>query len=117
MWFAPSSVRRPRDRGIFRARMPAAEVLVYTTDYCPYCIRAKALLAKKRVPFTEVNVEERPDLRSWLVSASGQRTVPQIFINNQAIGGFSEMASLEHRGELDRLLSEPRPPDLPALPR
>jgi glutaredoxin 3 len=64
-----------------------------------------------------VNVEERPDLRSWLTSASGQRTVPQIFINNEPIGGFSDMASLEHRGELDRLLTKPRPEGLPALPR
>lgn len=97
--------------------MSAAEVLVYTTDYCPYCTRAKALLSKKNVPFTEVNVEERPDLRSWLMSASGQRTVPQIFINNRSIGGFSDMAALEHQGKLDRLLAEPRPEGLPALPR
>lgn len=97
--------------------MPAAEVLVYTTDYCPYCTRAKALLAKKKVPFIEVNVEQRPELRSWLASASGQRTVPQIFINNEPIGGFTDMAALEHRGELDRLLGKPRPEGLPALPR
>ena len=97
--------------------MPAANVLVYTTEYCPYCIRAKALLAKKSVAFTEVNVEDRPELRSWLVSASGQRTVPQIFINNESIGGFTEMAELDREGELDRLLAEPPPPDLQALPR
>jgi glutaredoxin 3 len=97
--------------------MPAAEVVVYSTDYCPYCSRAKALLEQKSVPFTEVNVEERPDLRSWLTSASGQRTVPQIFINNRPIGGFTEMATLDQRGRLDALLGEPKPQGLPALPR
>jgi glutaredoxin 3 len=97
--------------------MPAAEVLVYTTEYCPYCIRAKALLSRKNVAFTEVSVEDRPQLRSWLASASGQRTVPQIFINNEPIGGFTDMAALESQGKLDRLLGEPRPAGLPALPR
>jgi glutaredoxin 3 len=89
--------------------MPA-QVYVYTTDYCPYCTRAKALLGTKNVPFTEVAVDERPDLRSWLVAASGQRTVPQIFINGHSVGGFSELAELDKKGELDRLLGEAAPP-------
>lgn len=97
--------------------MPAARVVLYSTDYCPYCTRAKMLLSKKSVPFEEVNVEERPELRSWLVSASGQRTVPQIFVNNRAIGGFTDMAALDRTGELDRLLAEHAPADLPPLPR
>src|SRR5262245_4009293 len=97
--------------------MPVAEVTVYVTDYCPYCARAKALLTKKNVRFAEVDVEGRTDLRSWLASASGQRTVPQIFINNRSIGGFDDMAALEAGGELDRLLAEGRPANLPALPR
>src|ERR1700722_6358944 len=83
--------------------MPA-QVSLYTTDYCPYCTRAKALLGTKNVPFTEVAVDERPDLRSWLISASGQRTVPQIFINGRSVGGFSELAELDKKGALDRLL-------------
>lgn len=102
---------------MFAAPMPAAEVFVYVTDYCPYCTRAKALLSKKSVPYTEVSCEDRPDLRRWLVSASGQRTVPQIFINNEPIGGFSDMAALEQQGQLDRLLAAPRPQGLPPLPR
>lgn len=84
--------------------MPA-DVLVYTTDYCPYCTRAKALLRKKQVAFTEIDVSDRPDLRRWLVEASRQRTVPQIFINGQAVGGFSDLASLDRDGELDALLA------------
>jgi glutaredoxin 3 len=97
--------------------MVAAEVTIYLTDWCPYCARAKEHLARKKVRFTEVNVEDRPDLRKWLVSASGQRTVPQIFINNESIGGYSDMMMLEGGGELDRLLSKARPENLPALPR
>lgn len=97
--------------------MPAAQVVLYSTDYCPYCTRAKMLLSKKNVTFEEVNVEERPELRSWLVSASGQRTVPQVFVNNRPIGGFTDMAALDRAGELDRLLAEHRPADLPPLPR
>jgi glutaredoxin 3 len=97
--------------------MPAARVVLYSTDYCPYCTRAKRLLAQKRAAYDEVNVEERPELRHWLVKASGQRTVPQIFVNNRAIGGFTDMAALDHTGELDRLLAEPPAADLPPLPR
>ena len=97
--------------------MAAAEVTVYLTDWCPYCAKAKAHLARKNVQFTEVDVDGRPDLRSWLVSASGQRTVPQIFINNGSIGGYSDLMMLEGGGELDRLLAQAKPTDLPALPR
>lgn len=84
----------------------SAAVTIYTTNYCPYCVRAKSLLAKKKVDFQEVNVEERDDLRSWLVSASGQRTVPQVFINGRPVGGYTDIAELDRQGELDRLLAE-----------
>lgn len=84
----------------------SAQVLIYLTDWCPFCQRAKALLAKKNVNFTEVDVDDRPDLRSWLVSASGQRTVPQIFINGQPVGGYTELDGLNRRGKLDGLLAE-----------
>lgn len=97
--------------------MPAARVVVYTTDYCPYCTRAKRLLEKKHAAYEEVNVEQRPELRSWLASASGQRTVPQVFVNNRSIGGFTDMATLDQKGELDRLLAEPPAADLAPLPR
>lgn len=97
--------------------MAAAEVTVYLTDWCPYCAKAKAHLAKKNVRFTEVNVDDRPDLRSWLLQASSKRTVPQIFINNESIGGYSDMMMLEGGGELDRLLEQAKPANLPALPR
>ena len=94
--------------------MPA-NVVLYSTDYCPYCVRAKALLSKKGVAFKEVNVETRQEMRAWLAQASGQRTVPQTFVNGRPIGGFTEMAALERTGELDRLLAEDPSPSDPEL--
>lgn len=96
--------------------MPAA-VSIYTTPWCPYCHRAKALLSRKGVSFDEINVEGRYDLRRWLSSTSGQDTVPQVFINNQPVGGYSDISNLDRSGKLDAKLSEPPPDDLPALPR
>ncbi len=93
-----------------------ASIIIYTTGYCSFCQRAKVLLAKKRAPYTEIDVEGRPDLRSWLVSASGQRTVPQIFVNGQSLGGYSDIAALDNKGRLDELLSAPPPADMAALP-
>jgi glutaredoxin 3 len=95
----------------------SAEVLIYTTTYCPYCVRAKQLFNRKKVPFIEVNVEERPELREWLVTASGQRTVPQVFVNGRSVGGFSELDGLDRAGELDQRLALPPTPDMVALPR
>jgi glutaredoxin 3 len=96
--------------------MPAV-VAIYTTPWCPYCQRAKSLLSRKGVAFDEVNVDHRPDLREWLERASGQSTVPQVFINNQPVGGFTDISGLDRSGVLDRKLSEAPPASLPALPR
>jgi glutaredoxin 3 len=95
----------------------SADVLLYTTPSCPYCHAAKRLLGQKQVAFTEIDVEARPELRSWLVSASGQRTVPQVFINGQSMGGFSDIDALEHQGGLDPLLAQAPEPGSPPLPR
>jgi glutaredoxin 3 len=83
-----------------------AEVILYTTMLCPYCHRARALLKKKGVNFTEIDVSGDPDKRSEMVSRSGgRRTVPQIFIAGRHIGGSEELAALDQKGELDRLLA------------
>ena len=79
--------------------MPA-EVKVYTTTVCPYCFRAKALLAKRGIAYEEINVSNDPDKRAWLVKTTGQKTVPQIFIDGQPIGGSDELAALDRAGEL-----------------
>lgn len=84
-----------------------AQVEIYITDYCPYCTRAKMLLKKKQVPFTEIDVTDDPAKRAWLVDTTGRRTVPQIFINKKPVGGCDDLYALERAGELDPLLKEP----------
>jgi glutaredoxin 3 len=79
-------------------------VQVYTTVSCGYCVRAKALLSRLSIAFEEVDVTEDFDKRDWLVSTTGQRTVPQIFIDGRSIGGFVELAALERGGGLQSLL-------------
>jgi len=85
-----------------------AKVEVYTTSYCPYCFRAKALLKSKGAPFEEIDVTNDPALRAKMVElAGGRRTVPEIFINAEIIGGCDELYALELSGELDGLLAQP----------
>lgn len=81
-------------------------VKVYTTDWCPYCDRAKALLRSKGVPYEEIDVEGDDAKRAWLVRTTGQRTVPQIFIGDEPVGGYTELAALDRRGELDARLAD-----------
>lgn len=82
-----------------------ARVKIYTTDYCTYCAAAKRLFDKKGVAFEEVDVSNDRDARDWLVKTTGQRTVPQIFIDDKPYGGFTDVSALDREGELDRLLS------------
>ena len=80
---------------------------MYTTLICPYCIRAKMLLKAKGVTYEEIDVTRDHEARAWLVEATGgRRTVPQIFINDESIGGFDEMRALDRAGELDKKLSQ-----------
>lgn len=79
-------------------------VKIYTTPTCGYCRAAERLLTKKGVKFDNQDVSRDPATRRWLVEASGQTTVPQIFIGGKSIGGFTELDALERRGELSRLL-------------
>jgi glutaredoxin 3 len=94
-----------------------ANVIIYTTEYCGFCIQAKRLLSRKNVRFTEVDVGDRPDLRTWIAKASGQRTVPQVFINGRAVGGFTDIAALEQQGKLDPMLAAAPDPSAPPLPQ
>lgn len=80
-------------------------VRVYTTDYCGYCTRAKQFLTGKGVPYEEIDVSNDDALRADLVEKSnGQRTVPQIFIGDHHVGGYSDLVALEAKGQLDPLL-------------
>jgi glutaredoxin 3 len=79
-----------------------AEVEIYTTMYCPYCSRARALLEHKGVSFTEIDIMEEPGRRDEMIRrAGGLRTVPQIFINGEHIGGCDDMVALDREGLLD----------------
>ena len=83
-----------------------AVVEIYTTAYCPYCVRAKALLEHKGTEYTEIKVDGDSQLRAQMTErANGGYTVPQIFINQQHIGGCDDMMALEARGQLDALLA------------
>lgn len=83
-----------------------SKVVVFSAAHCGYCERAKSLLRRKGIEFREILVDEELEQRQIMMERSGQRTVPQIFINDQHIGGSDELHDLERSGELDRLLSE-----------
>jgi glutaredoxin 3 len=84
-----------------------AEVVMYSTGNCPYCVRAKSLLQKKGVTWKELRVDENPELRPEMESRSGgRRTVPQIFIGDVHVGGFDDMCALDLEGKLDPLLQK-----------
>ncbi len=80
------------------------KITIYVTDWCPYCVRAKRLLQKKGWAYEEINVEGDFEKRQWLVQVTGRRTVPQIFIGDQSVGGFDDIHALDRRGELDRMV-------------
>jgi len=83
-----------------------AKVELYTTTYCPFCTRAKALLKKKGVAFEEIDVTDSPELRERMIELSGgRRTVPEIFINGRIVGGFDELKALDDAGKLDQILA------------
>ncbi len=82
-----------------------AEVELYTTRYCPYCTRARALLQRKGVVFTDIDIGEQPARRDEMIRrADGRTSVPQIFIDGEHIGGSDELAALDRAGELDAKL-------------
>ncbi len=82
-----------------------AKVIIYTTAVCPYCVRAKELLKRKHVVFSEIRVDENPEKRDEMIQLTGRRTVPQIFINDKPIGGCDDLYALDAKGELDKLLT------------
>lgn len=81
-----------------------ADVLVYSSDYCPYCIRAKQLLKSKNVAFEEIRVDGQPQLRAAMAQKAGRTSVPQIWIGEAHVGGCDDLFALERAGELDELL-------------
>jgi len=90
-------MRKPED-------FPVA-VVVYTTPLCPYGVAAKRLLTQRGIAYEEVDVAGDRAAREWLAETSGQLTVPQIYIRGRSIGGYTELAALDRRGELASLLA------------
>ena len=84
-----------------------AKVLMYSTAICPYCIRAEQLLHSKGVTEIEkVRVDLQPELRVAMMERTGRRTVPQIYINDVHVGGYDDLAALDHAGKLELLLAK-----------
>jgi len=79
-------------------------VTLYVSGWCPYCERAKGLLAQKHVVFSEINVEDDDKFREEMIARSNRRTVPQIFIGDKHVGGCDDLFELDRSGELDRLI-------------
>ena len=82
----------------------ATKVLMYTTRNCPYCVAARDLLDVRSVEYTDLAVDGNPELRAQMSRLSNARTVPQIWVNNNHVGGYTELAGLERSGKLDLLL-------------
>ena len=84
--------------------MSESKVVMYTTGWCPYCLRARELLKSKGVAIEEIDVDARPEARTEMTARSGRRTVPQIFIGDTHVGGCDDLHELEASGRLDTLL-------------
>lgn len=80
------------------------EVVMYSTRFCPYCMRARRLLKSKGVEFTEIAVSGNDELWAEMEQRSGRNTVPQIFINDESVGGFDDIAALNRQNVLDQKL-------------
>ncbi len=81
------------------------KVQIYTTSYCPYCIRAKHLLENKGVEYEEINLDKNPEKKLETMQKLNWRTIPIILIGGELIGGYDQLASLERSNKLDALLN------------
>ncbi len=82
-----------------------SKIIMYSKENCSYCARAKQLLASKNLDYQEIRVDQDPAKLEEMISLSGRRTVPQIFINDQAIGGYDDLFALSQSGKLTALLN------------
>lgn len=81
-----------------------SDVVMYSTGFCPYCVRAKMLLKQKNVEFTDIRIDLESDRRDEMVQLSGRTSVPQIFIGDFHVGGCDDLFALEQAGDLDNKL-------------
>ncbi len=84
------------------------DVVIYTTRFCSYCVRAKQLLQSKGLDYTEIPVDQNPMLRREMMEKAGRHTVPQIWVDEHHVGGFTDLYHLDQSGELDKLLTRPK---------
>lgn len=82
------------------------KVEFYSADWCPFCMRAKALLEARGIEFEEINVDRIPGFREQLVEMTGRMTIPQIIIDGQPVGGYDDIAALDRNGELLPLVQD-----------
>ncbi|NLZ79636.1 MAG: glutaredoxin 3 [Gammaproteobacteria bacterium] len=83
-----------------------AQVIIYSSDWCPFCTRAKTLLSNKGVKFEEIRVDGKPDVRAKMAEKAKRTSVPQIWIDELHVGGCDELFDLERGGKLDALLAQ-----------
>ena len=82
-----------------------AEIIIYSSNYCPFCIRAKQLLDSKGLSYREIGVDGQPAVRAEMTRLAGRTSVPQIWINGTHVGGCDELLALDRTGKLDTLLA------------
>lgn len=82
-----------------------AKVVVYSSAHCPYCTMAKQLLERKGVKYSEIRVDLDPAKREEMMKKSKQRTVPQIFINDKSVGGYTDLVAIDRSQQLDSMLA------------
>lgn len=80
------------------------KVVIYSKSYCPFCDRAKALFKAKNIDFETIQLDDKPELYTELKQKTGMMTVPQIFINDKLVGGYTDLAALDQKGELESWL-------------
>ena len=84
-----------------------ARIIMYCTEVCPYCVRAEHLLKRKGIhDIDKIRIDLHPERGAEMIQRTGRRTVPQIYINGEHVGGYDDMAALDQAGELDKMLAE-----------
>lgn len=85
---------------------PPAKVTIYRTTWCAYCVAAARLLDKRGIPYVEIYLDGKPEERTALEERTNWRTVPQIFVGERFVGGYTDLAALDRSGELQRMLQD-----------
>jgi glutaredoxin 3 len=105
IWGGYKYLTRPKH--VIQQECSMLKIEIYSKSVCPYCVRAKKLLTKKGVSYTEIDIAQNAELRDMMIKrTNGRQTVPQIFINDNHVGGCDDLYALEEAGKLDSLLKD-----------